>query len=113
MKKITEAFRSARKIEIVLVAVMIAVMVVILLGQNDAAVSSTGSTEQRLENLLADIEGTGRVNVMLSGDESGCTGCVVVAEGAQDMLVVLKMQRAVQAALGISPENIEIIASGG
>ena len=113
MKKIAETFRSARKIEIVLVAVMIAVMAVIMLGQNDVPASSSGSAEYRLKSLLSGIKGAGRVDVMLTGDENSYTGCVVIAEGARDMRVVLKMQRAIQAALDISPENIEIIASGG
>ncbi len=113
MKKIAETFRSARKIELVLVAVMIAVMAVLLLGQQDAAVTASGNAEQRLESILSRIEGAGRVDVMLCGEDGGYTGCVVIAEGAHDVRVVLKMQRAVQAAFGILPENTEIIASGG
>ena len=113
LKKIAEAFRSARKIELVLAAVLIAVMVLLLLGQHDAAISAPGGVEQRLEKLLCSIEGAGKVEVMLSGEESAYTGCVVIAEGADDVHVALKMQRAIQAALGILPENVEIIASGG
>ena len=113
MKKLAEAFRSARKIEIVLLVVMIAVVAVVLLGQDGEHASSSVSAEDRLESLLSGIEGAGRVDVMLSGNEYGYAGCVVIAEGAHDMRVILKMQRAIQAALDILPENIEIIASGG
>ena len=113
MKRIADAFRAARKIEIVLVAVMIAVMAVIMLSQENAPSSAAGSEEQRMERLLSRIEGAGQVDVMINSGEDGVRGCVVVADGAGDMRVLLKMRRAVQAALDIPAENIEIIPSGG
>ena len=113
MKRILEAFRAARKIEIVLVLVFIAVMAVIVLDKGNFAVSGANSEEMRLERLLNHIECAGNLEVMLSGGDGEYRSCVVVADGANDMRVVLKLQRAVQAALDIPLEDIEIIPSGG
>jgi len=113
LKRILEAFRAARKIEIVLVLVFIAVMAVIVLDKGNFAVSGANSEEMRLERLLNHIEGAGNLEVMLSGADGEYRSCVVVADGANDMRVVLKLQRAVQAALDIPLEDIEIIPSGG
>lgn len=110
MGRILEAVKGARKIELALALVLIAVAMLVFMQQADSAALSD---EARLERLLSQIEGSGEISVMLSGEEGGYKGCVVIAEGGNDMRVVLKIQRAVQAALDISCENIEIIASGG
>ena len=113
MKRIMEALRAARKIEIVLVLVFIAVLAVIVMDQGSLTASDAGSEEARLEKILSSIEGAGRVNIMLSGTDGAYRSCVVIAEGGDDMRIILKIQRAVQAATEIPPEKIEIIASGG
>jgi len=113
LKRIAEAFRAARKIEIVLLAVFIAVLLAIILDQGAIAPSVASEAEIRLERLLSRIEGAGNVKVMLSGEEGAYSGCVVVADGAQEVQVSIKILRAVQAAMSIPAENIEIISSGG
>ena len=113
MKRIWEAFRAARKIEIVLVVVFLAVLTLIMLEQGGTVTAGASSEEMRLERILSRIEGAGRTSVMISGEEGQVKSCVIVSDGADDMRVLIKIQRAVQAAMDIQAENIEIIPSGG
>lgn len=113
MRRISEALKGARKLEWVLALILIAIATVILLEQGAAPSVSASDDELRLERLLSQIEGVGKVSVLLSGTEDAYTGCVVVSEGADDVRVILKIQRAVQAATDMAAENIEIISSGG
>ncbi|MBQ3575732.1 MAG: hypothetical protein IJA26_08670 [Clostridia bacterium] len=113
MKRILETFKSARKIEIVLLVVFVAAALVFVMEKGTFVPAAAGEDEIRLQRLLSQIEGSGDVSVMLSSGAGGYTGCVVVADGAADMRVIIKMQRAIQAAVNIPPENIELIPSGG
>ena len=112
MKRILEMFRSARKIEFLIAVVIAALLVLILIDQGGFGSQANGP-EARLERLLSRIDGAGKVSVMLSGAEDTLNGCVVVAGGADDVGVALKMQRAVMAATDLPLEKIEIIPSGG
>lgn len=113
MKRITEAFKGARKLEWVLALILVAIAVVILLEQGISPGSVASEDELRLERLLSQIDGTGQVSVLLSGKEGEYNGCVVIAEGADDVRIFLKLQRAIQTAMNIPAENIEIIATEG
>lgn len=112
MKKIMEVLRGARWFEILLAAVAVAVL--ILLQMRDAAPSG-GNTEleKRLCAVLGRIEGVGRVEVMVTEDgQNRPDGVLVVAEGASDMAVCLRLQYAVQTLLGTEVSRIEIVPYG-
>lgn len=111
--RISEALKGARKLEWVLVLILVAIAVVILMEQGNTSDSIASEDELRLEKLLLQIDGCGRVSVLLSGKEGEYTGCVVVAEGADDVHIFLKLQRAIQTATNIPVENIEIISMEG
>ena len=71
--------------------------------------------EEKLENLLEDAEGVGKVKVMLM-EESGqggyslqgteITGVLIVAEGADNAVTVQKIQQAVMALFQIDAHKI-------
>jgi len=111
MKRLLETLRGARKIEIFLAAVAIAVL--LMQGSSCFQSQSTGTElEQRLEAILARIEDVGRVDVMVNESADGTpNGVLVVAEGADDISVCLRLQYAVQALLGIDASEIEIVRS--
>lgn len=113
MKRLMEAFGSARKIEILLIAAMLCIMLLLCLN-NPAQVAQDEGDEARMQRLLSCIEGAGKVSVMIAEDENGCIrGAVVAAQGAEDVRVALEMQRAIQALTGLDLNQIEIIKSGG
>ena len=63
-----------------------------------------------MQRILSKIDGAGRVHVMIARDDGGdCTGVVVVASGAEDVEVMLRLQRAVQALTDLELSQIEIV----
>ena len=111
MKQLVAAIKSARWFEVFIVLAVLAVLLVLGMSGNEATGGS--ETERRMERILSDIEGAGQVTVMLSEDESGsCTGAVVASSGADDIYVMLRLQRAVQTLTGLESGNIEIVKSG-
>ncbi len=97
--------------EVLLAAAVLAVCMLL------AARSGGGSTalEERMETVLSQVEGAGRVRVLLSRAEDGgpVTGAVIVAEGASSMRVLLELQRAAKALLALDLEQIEVLGMGG
>ena len=74
--------------------------------------------EEKLENLLENAEGVGKVKVMLMEDggqgvysagETEVTGVLIVAEGADNAVTVQKIQQAVMALFQIDAHNIRIM----
>ena len=107
-----EKLRSARKIEWLALLVAIALLALIL--QDTGALSGTrdASTEleERLERVLSSVEGAGEVRAMVTEDENGgVVGVLVVAQGAGDIAVRLKLAQAVKALLGVDLNRIEVV----
>lgn len=103
MKRIMQALKSARWLEMTLIVVLMCIAAVVALsGAQDSPVRT--AEETRLRSLLSEIDGAGRVDVVLGED-----GAVVTAAGAGRIDVMLKLQRAVQAATGFELRRIEII----
>lgn len=95
--------------------------------QPSATDNSYTSTEleQRLSDILSKINGVGKVNVLItyadetyvsSGDSTTFSakpqGVIIIAEGAEDLEVRIKIQQAVQTALGIEAHQIKIYEMG-
>ena len=108
MKKMLDMLRGARRIELFIALVAAAVLLLQLVG----TVSVGGGTEleQRLAGILSQIEGVGRVRVMVTENpDGGAEGVLVVADGADDIRVCLQLQYAVQTLLGTDAAQIEIV----
>ena len=65
-------------------------------------------TESKLANLLEEIEGVGKAEVMVCETEECVLSAVIVCEGANDLKVNLHVREAVATALGIKQNNIKI-----
>ena len=108
MKQLFATLKAARWLELTIAAGLICILLVLALssGSGDAA----SKEEVRMQRILSRIEGAGRVSVMISEDGSGgCAGVVVVASGAEDVGVMLRLQRAVQALTDLDLDRIEIV----
>lgn len=93
----------------------------------DTTISSyTNDIENKLENILSQIEGASNVNVMITLDMEGTViennniqtstfpkvkGVVIVAKGVDNTLVKMNILKAVQAVIDISSGRIEILSS--
>lgn len=111
LKLLIEAFRSAKKLEIFLVIAAACALLVCTYGSAPGNTVSTDE-EKRLERILSQLEGAGRVQVMLSGDgESSGRGAIVVAAGAEEIKVRLQLQQAVHTLTGLELNRIEVVES--
>jgi stage III sporulation protein AG len=116
--------RGIKHIELIVSLVIIAVALLIYAGiktapQNVPQPTSAGTVsesmtleETRLSAVLSKIEGAGRVTVMIAKSEEGrSTGVVIVADGAGNPKVKLKLVEAAEAALGLPGSAIEVYVS--
>lgn len=65
--------------------------------------------EQRLASVLSGIDGAGSVETMISrGTEGEITGVLVIAEGAEDITVMLRLMSAAATALGVDRKLVDV-----
>ena len=89
----------------ILAALMICAMLCLLLG----APSETDTTEEsRISRVLSTIQGAGDVEVAVYYKDAIPCGAVVVAQGAQDVAVHLRLTSAVTTLLGIDQSRVAI-----
>lgn len=112
MKRLMDALKSAHRIELLIIAAMLCVLLVLSMGNLSGDTSLRSDAERRMERILSRIEGTGKVSVMLAEQQDGYLGCVVAA-GGSDAQTMLELQRAVQALTGLELSRIEIVRGKG
>ena len=72
----------------------------------------TSETEQRLENILSQMQGIGEVHVMITyKQENEVEGVVVVAEGGEQGVTVQKITEVVRALFDVDSHKIKVIDS--
>lgn len=108
MRHFFETIKAARWVELAIAVGLVCVLIVLALGSGNGSAAS--DEEARMQRILSKIDGAGRVSVMLARNDAGeCTGAVVVASGAEDIEVMLRLQRAVQALTNLELSQIEIV----
>lgn len=115
MRTLLERLRAARFLEVGLLIVALAILGLAMLNLSDAREDArcTG-LEQRLARLLQQIDGVGKVNVMIAQDDDGAvTGAVIVAKDLRDVRTTLEIESAVQALLGLELDRIRVIGGRG
>lgn len=111
MKQLIEAFKSARKTEIILIVSAICALLLCLAGASPKSEITTPE-EERMQRILSRIDGAGSVRVMLSSNEDGeHRGAIVVAPGAEEIEVQLKLQQAIHTLTGLELDQIEVVKS--
>ena len=81
-------------------------------GVVDSKNWSTSETEQRLENILSQMQGIGEVHVMITyKQENEVEGVVVVAEGGEQGVTVQKITEVVRALFDVDSHKIKVIDS--
>ena len=104
MKHLLETLKSARWLEIMLIAVLVCALAVIALDGEKGKLTE----EEKMERMLSGVKGAGKVRVMLGGEDQGA---VILAEGADDIGVMLSLQRTTHVLTGLPIERIEVIKS--
>lgn len=99
-----------------LIAVLIGSVAICLLLQGTPT-TSTATEETRLAQILSAMEGAGSVEVALhyTVEDGASVACaaVVVADGAGDVAVRLRLTRAVTTLLGIDGNRVEVFQRKG
>ena len=94
----------------ILAALLFCVALCLLLGARNEADSTE---EGRISRVLSAIDGAGAVDVAVYYEESIPCGAVVVAEGAGDVGVRLKLISAVTTLLGIGQSRVSVYEREG
>lgn len=112
MKQLMDALKGARRIEVLIIAAMVCTLLVLTL--NDRGAQPSGNEdEKRMQQILSRIDGAGQVSVMIASDADGVhRGVVVTSSGAEDVRVMLELQRAVRTLTGLDLDQIEVVKSG-
>ena len=106
MRALWENLRAARYIEIgILLAVLAALGLMLTGGRTDDTIAAT-EPERRLCRLLEQIEGVGKVSVMISEDGGGA---VIVASELDDWRTALEIQSAARAVLNVELDRVCVI----
>ncbi len=94
----------------ILAALVFCVALCLMLGMQEEAASTE---EARISRVLSAIDGAGQVEVAVYYEEALPCSAVVVAEGADDVAVQLRLASAVTTLLGIPQERVAIYEREG
>lgn len=111
--------KSIKNIRVIAVIFIIAVALLIYstvaagvgetAAREDNDVSAMDEEEARLAAVLGRIEGAGKVQTMISRDsDDNIVGVLVIAEGADDITVMLKLLSATTTALGVDRQIVDV-----
>lgn len=113
--------KKIKNIEFILCLFIIAIALLLYSGltkqsKTDTPVSSTTSASQssdevRLSEILSAIDGAGEVNVMITHTDGKISGVLVVASGAKDLSIRLKLLEATKVALNVNADIVSVYAS--
>lgn len=89
----------------ILMALLFCAALCLLLGTQE---ENASSEESRISRVLSAIQGAGDVEVAVYYDDAVPCGAVVVAQGAHDLAVQLRLASAVTTLLGIDQSRVAI-----
>ena len=109
--------KSIKNLQIIAVVFIIAVALIIYStvmtsksnGDTQTAVSTVMTTdEQRLSAILSNIDGAGKVETMITKQGDTVMGVLVIADGASDILVRVRLIEAAATALGVEKKVVNV-----
>lgn len=116
---IVKKLKSIKNIRIIAVVFIIAIALIIYSSVVASRESKTVSQsqrqtvqsedEQRLSGILSQIDGAGQVQTMITRTDGQIVGVLVIADGAKNPYVRLKLMQASATALGVSGDVISVL----
>ena len=113
-KNAWEKIKGIKNIKIVALLFIIAVALIIY--SNVAASKQTDNKsyqnedEIRLSSILSSIDGAGEVETMISKSSGEIVGVLVIADGANNPLVRLRLLQAASDALGVDSSTVSVLS---
>ena len=114
---IVAKLRGVKNIQIIVAILIIAVALIIysnVIGKtkSSSSVSANSSVmteeETRLASILSEIEGAGQVSAMITKSVEEVVGVIVIASGAKDITVRLRLVDATATALGVNKNIVSV-----
>lgn len=116
---IVKKLKSVKNIRIIAVVFIIAIALIIYssvaASRESQSVSQSqpqsvqSEDEQRLSNILSQIDGAGQVQTMITKSDGQIVGVLVIADGAKNPYVRLKLMQASATALGVGEDVIDVL----
>lgn len=111
--------KGIKNLQIIVVIFIIAVALIIystVTTAKDAKSADTGvssvmtSDEQRLSAILGNLAGAGKVETMITQSDGKITGVLVIADGASDITVRVRLLDAAATALGVDKSIVSVFS---
>jgi stage III sporulation protein AG len=101
---------GVKNISIIVVTIIIALTLLIYssVDKEDSKVNDMDDEEMRLSAVLSEIEGAGKVTTMIVREDGKVKGVLVIAEGAEDISVMLKLLNATSTVMGVDRSVVEV-----
>ena len=102
---------AIKNLKIMVIAIIIALGLIIYsdVSTNESGVVSNMDHEEiRLASTLSQIEGVGEVQTMITRNGDKISGVLVIAEGAENISVMLKLLDATATVMGVDKSIIEV-----
>lgn len=94
-------------------ALALVVALCLMLGSAESGKSAQTSDEARLSRVLSAMAGAGKVDVAVYYDDTVPCGAVVVADGAGDAAVRIRLSGAVTTLLGLDASRVAVYEREG
>ncbi len=112
-KGVFEKIKGIKNIKIIVLIFIIAIALIIY--SNVATTKQSEQTfqndeEARLSSILSSVEGAGEVETMITKSSGQVVGVLVIAEGASNPLVRLRLLQATSSALGVDYEIVSVLS---
>ncbi len=112
-KGVFEKIKGIKNIKIIVLIFIIAIALIIY--SNVATTKQSKQTfqndeEARLSSILSSVEGAGEVETMITKSSGQVVGVLVIAEGASNPLVRLRLLQATSSALGVDYEIVSVLS---
>lgn len=102
---------GVKNLGIMVVTIIIALTLLIYSGvdKKDKSTDTVMDEEEtRLATVLSGIEGAGQVRTMIVREDGVIKGVLVIAEGAEDISVMLKLLNATATVMGVDKSVVEV-----
>lgn len=114
VKSAFEKIKGIKNIKIIALIFIIAIALIIyssvVADKESAKQSFQNEEETRLANILSSVEGAGEVETMITKSSGQIVGVLVIADGANNPLVRLRLLSATASALGVDSDTVSVMS---
>ena len=111
--KTWEKIKGIKNIKIIALIFIIAISLIIyssVVTSKQTEKTFQNEDELRLASILSSIDGAGEVETMISKSSGEIVGVLVIADGASNPLVRLRLLQAASSALGVDSDVVSVLS---